>query len=155
MAAVSFTVHHQFGAPARALWDELVDWKGHEAWIPMTRVEVGDGEPTDVGHEFTAWSGLGKLALEDRMRVAECTWDDDDETGRCAVDKLGPLLAGQAGFTVTGTAETSSIEWFEQVEVSYLPQFLAPVAAKLGAAGFRHGMKRLDKMLRARVPDPT
>ena len=136
MAAVTFTVRHDFGAPVRALWDELVDWKGHEAWIPMTRVEVGEGDPTDVGHEFTAWSGLGKLALEDRMRVAECDWDDQGQTGRCTVDKLGPVLTGQAGFTVTGSGGTSSIEWFEQVEVKYLPAFLAPVAAKLGASRF-------------------
>ena len=152
MTPVSFTVQHQFGASPRALWDELVDWKGHEAWIPMTRVEVGDGEPTDIGHEFTAWSGPGKLALEDRMRVAECTWDDTTATGRCTVEKLGPVLTGTAGFTVTGSGETSSIDWFEQVEVKYLPGFLAPIAAKLGAAGFRHGMKRLDEVLRDQVP---
>lgn len=152
MTTVSFTVHHDFGASARDVWDELVDWKGHEAWIPMTRVEVGDGDPTDVGHEFTAWSGPGKLALEDRMRVAECAWDESTSTGRCTVDKLGPILSGSAGFTVTGGGETSSIDWFEQVEVKHLPGFLAPIVAKLGAAGFRHGMKRLDKVLRERVP---
>ena len=41
MATVQFDVVHPFDAPARAVWDELVDWKGHEAWIPATRVAVG------------------------------------------------------------------------------------------------------------------
>ena len=151
MADVSFTVQYEFSAPARELWDELVDWKAHEAWIPMTRVDDGEGESTEIGHEFIAYSGPGKLALKDHMRVIECTWDDSSQSGRCVVEKLGPVLTGTPGFTVDAAGSGSSIDWFEDVKVPYLPQFLAPLAGKLGAVGFRHGMKRLDQVLRERA----
>ena len=151
MARVSFNVRHDFEAPVRALWDELVDWKGHEAWIPMTRVDVEAGDQTEVGFEFTAYSGPGPLALKDRMRVAECHWDDATRTGRCSVEKLGPVLTGRAGFTVEPDGDGSSIDWFEDVDVKHLPGFLAPIVGKLGAAGFRLGMKRLARVLGDRV----
>lgn len=151
MAAVSFNVRYEFDAPVRALYDELVDWKAHEAWIPMTRVEVGPGDQTEIGFEFTAFTGVGPLALKDHMRVAECSWDDGSDTGRCTVEKLGPVLAGRAGFTVTERGDGSSIDWFEDVDVKYLPRLLSPIVAKMGAFGFRQGMKRLDGVLRART----
>ena len=151
MADVSFTVQYEFSAPVRELWDELVDWKAHEAWIPMTRVDDGEGEGTAIGHEFIAYSGPGKLALKDHMRVIECDWDDSTQTGRCVVEKLGPLLTGTAGFDVAPTDGGSSIDWFEDIKVPYVPQFLAPVVGKVAAAGFRMGMKRLDAVLRERA----
>ena len=67
-AAVRFEVRTSFDAPPRRVWDELIDWKGHEAWIPATRVDVPDGDATAVGAEFTAFTGYGPLTLEDRMR---------------------------------------------------------------------------------------
>lgn len=147
MANVQFTVVHHFDQPARVVWDDLVDWKGHEEWIPMTRVEVGEGDMTAVGHEFTAWTGPGPLALEDRMRVTKCDWDPGADSGECEVEKLGPVLRGQAGFTVTPTATGSTMEWFEDVTVKYVPQFVAPVINTLAAAGFKQGMKGLAKTL--------
>ncbi len=150
MADVTFTVQYDFSVPARVLWDELVDWKAHEAWIPMTRVDDGEGDPTSVGHEFVAYTGVGKLALKDHMRVTECTWDDADRRGRCTVDKLGPVLTGEAGFEVEASGNGSRIDWFEDVRVPYVPQFLAPFVGRLGAIGFRQGMKQLDRVLRER-----
>jgi Polyketide cyclase / dehydrase and lipid transport len=150
--AVAFRVRHEFEATPRELWDELVDWEGHGAWVPMTRTDVDSDDPTAVGATFTAYTGIWRLALVDRMRVAECEWDDATSTGRCVVDKLGPVLSGQAGFDVKPSAAGSSIEWFEAVDVRYLPRMLAPVATKLGAFGFGQGMRRLAKLLADRPP---
>ena len=147
MADVQFRVHYDFEVPARVLWDELVDWEAHAAWIPLTRMEVEPGDPTAVGATFTAYTGLGPLALKDRMRVTACDWDEAAGSGTCTVEKLGPVLLGQAGFTVESTSTGSTIDWFEDVQVKYLPGLLAPVAAKAGAAGFKQGMKRLAKLL--------
>ena len=156
MARITFDVPYRFDASSRAVWDELVDWAGHADWIPATRVEVGPGDPTAVGTEFTAWTGVGRLALEDRMRVVHCEWDDDSSSGRCEVEKLGPILRGRAGFTVTPTADgAAALDWFEDVTVRYVPQFLAPLAGKLGAAGFKQGMRRLAKLLAERAPAPA
>lgn len=150
MARITFDVHHRFDHDARTVWDELVDWKSHENWIPMTRVEVGGGAPTDIGHEFTAWTGPGPVALEDRMRVSKCDWDATTSSGDCEVAKLGPVLDGKAGFVVAPDGAGSTLDWFEDVTIRYVPQFLAPVVAKLGALGFKQGMKGLAKNLATR-----
>lgn len=156
MASVYFEVVHQFETSARSVWDELVDWKGHEAWIPATRVEVGEGDPTAPGTRFTAFTGFGPVALHDKMVITECEWDDESGSGRCEVEKLGPVLHGRAWFTVeadgggTGGGEGAVVKWFEDVTVPYVPQFVAPVLNRGGAAGFRMGMKKLARQLAER-----
>lgn len=152
MAHISFDVHQRFDQKAQVVWDELVDWKSHENWIPLTRVQVGDGEMTAAGHEFTAWTGFGPLSLEDRMRVVACDWDPESASGNCVVDKLGPVLRGSARFVVEpgGDGGGSQLVWTEDVSVRFVPQFLAPVAAKVGAWVFRRGMRSLAKNLAAR-----
>ncbi|MEM8706787.1 MAG: SRPBCC family protein [Actinomycetota bacterium] len=149
MASVRFDVIHPFDAPARVVWDELIDWKGHEAWIPATKVEIHtDGDPAAVGAEFTATTGYGPLALPDKMRVTRCDWDDASGNGDCEVEKLGPVLTGRAGFTVEPKSETTSeVVWLEDVEVRYLPRLFAPIAKVLGAAGFKFGMRKLAKKI--------
>lgn len=156
MAQITFDVRYRFGAPPQVVWDELVDWKGHEAWVPLTRVEVEPGDPTAVGTEFTAWTGVGPLSLKDHMRVTQCDWDPSSSSGRCEVEKLGPVLRGTAGFTVEpgGAAadDSADLVWFERISVKYVPQFLAPLLGKIGAMGFTQGMKRLDKQVTSRQP---
>lgn len=149
MADVSFVVRTSFDALPRRVWDELVDWKGHEAWIPATRVTVGGGDPTAVGAEFTAFSGYRPLVLEDRMRVVRCDWDDDRSAGDCEVEKLGPVLTGRAGFTVEPEGAGSVVVWTEEVVVPRTPSFAAPIVARIGAAGFKIAMRRLAKQLRS------
>lgn len=147
MTPVTFTVRTPFDADPRRVWDEMIDWKGHEAWIPATRVDVPDGDTSSVGTEFTAWTGAGPLTLEDRMRVSECRWDDATNTGYCEVEKLGPVLKGKAGFTVRPHARGAEVEWFEDVTVPVAPTFLRPVIERLSAAGFRLGMRRLGRIV--------
>lgn len=158
MAHVHFELTYDFEAPPRVVWDELVDWKGHEEWIPSTDVEVhSEGDEHGIGGEFTAWSGpapttsIGrKLSLEDRMRVDELDFDSAAGQGSCRVSKLGPVLTGWAAFTVEPMGSGTRMVWVEDVKVPYAPQFLAPVFAKLGVAGFTFGMKRLAKLLASR-----
>ena len=160
MARITFDVPFTFDQPPQVVWDELVDWAGHADWIPATRVEVGPGDPTAVGTEFTAWTGFGPLALEDRMRVVRCDWDEATSSGSCEVEKLGPILRGRAGFTIapdggsgdasgdgTGAGTGAQLDWFEDVTVRFVPQFLARPLGWLGAKGFGQGMKQLSKLL--------
>jgi len=142
-----FSVIVDFDTRPRVVWDELVDWKAHEAWIPATRVEVDGDDPIAIGATFTAWTGFGKLALEDRMRVTECIWDETTEGGSCQVEKLGPVLRGHAGFTVALNGQGARVEWIEDVTVRWLPRLMAPVAAWFGALGLKLGMRRLNRML--------
>lgn len=151
MAQVQLSLDHHFEAPPQVVWDALVDWKGHEQWIPATRVELhGPGDPTAVGSEFTAWSGIGRrLALEDRMRVDVLEFDASTSSGSCRVTKLGPLLGGWAEFIVAPAGAGTVVTWIEDVTIPRVPQFLAPLGRVIGVAGFRFGLSRLEKMLNA------
>ena len=156
-AAVEFTVHHSFSQSSRTVWDEMIDWKGHEKWIPLTTVDLGPEPQDQVGSTFTAFTGVWKIGLEDRMRVTQIDWNEETSTGTCWVEKLGPILLGRAGFTVrpdeSGTG--SSVEWIEDVQAKYLPGFVAPIAGKVGAIGFQQGMKSLAKVLDRACPGRT
>lgn len=150
MASVSFQVRHSFAASPREVWDALVDWRGHEAWVPATRMEVDPGDPTAVGAAFTAFTGFRPLVLEDRMRVVRCAWNDDASRGECEVEKLGPVLTGRAGFTLGPEGEGATVDWFEDLTVPRVPRFAAPAAGWIGATGFRRAMRKLDRILAAR-----
>lgn len=153
MVAINFTVVHKFDAPALVVWNEMIDWPSHADWIPATRMEMDGGDTQAVGGTFTGYTGFGPLTLVDRMRIAEIEWDDATSTGRCVVEKLGPVLQGTAGFTVSPTATGSQVSWFEDVTVPYLPEATAPVINKLSAAGFSAGMRKLAKIIAAKQPD--
>lgn len=149
MATVVFTVRHTFQAAPRAVWDELVDWAGHANWIPATRVEVQPGDPLAVGARFTAWTGYGPLTLEDQMEVHTVTWSDTEQRGSCTVGKLGPVLTGTASFVVEpGSSGPTDLTWIEDVRVPHVPQFLAPIVGRLGAAGFKLAMMSLSRQMR-------
>lgn len=145
MANVRFTVTRDLPLPATIVFDELVDWKGHANWVPLTRVEIlsGDGGP---GTEFMATSGLGPLALPDRMRV-----DELDSVARTVrITKIGPVLTGTVRLSVTSTGERSSrLEWFEDIRVPVLPQFLAKPVGAAARQGFNTSITKMAKLLQA------
>lgn len=151
MAHVQFEVVRSFDEAARVVWNELVDWPAHGAWIPATRVEMGSGDPTAVGTEFTGYTGYGPLVLTDHMRVTRCDWDESTTSGRCEVDKLGPVLQGSAGFTVEANGSGAVVTWVEDVTVPYVPQFVAPIVARAAAMGFGFSLRKLAKILRERT----
>lgn len=132
--------------PIDRVWAELIDWSGHGRWIPMTRVEVDPQDP----NRFIAWSGIGRLALEDRMHATDLAFDGS--RGTCHVDKLGPVLVGFAELTVTvaegataGSTPRTRVQWHEDVMVPYVPKFLTPVVAKASGLLFSVALKRLRR----------
>ena len=143
MAHVHFTVTRDLPLPSDVVFEELIDWKGHANWVPLTRVEVltGDGGP---GTEFVATTGIGPIALPDRMRV-----DVLDPTAMTAdITKIGPVLTGQVYLSVMSTGATSSrLEWVEDIRVPGVPQFLAGLVAKAAAKGFQTSITRLAKRI--------
>lgn len=144
MAHVVFRVTRDLNLPAQAVFDELVDWRGHAEWVPLTKVvvESGDGGPGTV---FVATSGVGPLALPDRMRVDSL--DADGMTVR--VTKIGPVLTGVVDLSVTSLGESRSrLDWLEDIRVPYLPQFLAKPTAVAARKGFETSVTRMAKRLR-------
>ena len=146
MARVRFTVTRDLNLPADAVFAELIDWKAHEDWVPLTKVVIHSGDG-GAGTEFTATSGLGPLALPDRMRIDSL----DAETMTVHVTKLGPVLTGIVELKVTPTGTTSCrLDWFEDVRVPILPQFLATPVGAAARQGFTTSIKKMAKKLSAR-----
>lgn len=146
MANVYFTVTRDLPLPADVVFDELIDWKGHANWVPMTRVEVlnGDGGPGTV---FVATTGLGPLALPDRMRVDEL----DPVAMTARITKVGPVLSGVVDLSVTRTsATTCRLDWVEDIRVPGVPQFLAKPLAAAARKGFQTSITRLSALLSGR-----
>lgn len=159
MAHVAFTVTRRFDAPAARVWSALVDWPGHAEWIPMTRIELHDGPARDVpsagparvpvvGEEFTATSGLGPLALVDRMRVTQASAPQESPR-RVRLDKIGPVLTGHADLQVSADGDQAcTVLWVEAVTVPVLPQLLAPLLARGARLAFGQSLGSLAKQLR-------
>ncbi len=155
MGAVVIDVVVDFRSSPKRVWDALVDRKGHEGWVPATRVEFDDPADQDVGSTFTAWTGFRPLRLEDRMRVTKLVWDDTTESGESDLEKLGPVLFGRAGFTVTAHEGGARVEWLEDVTIAQLPGVLSRPASMIAAVGFKLALRRLERRLArpARTPD--
>lgn len=129
-------------APRDVVWSHLTDWSTHGEWIPLTHVDVNPSDP-DL---FTAFSGIGPLVLEDRMRVRDSHVGDDQST--CTIDKIGPHLVGVAKMTLTPIGQDRTlVDWSEDVHVPYLPAFAAPAAARVASALFRAALMRLSKKI--------
>jgi hypothetical protein len=141
MANVRFSVTRDVPLPAHVAFAELIDWRGHAEWVPMTRVtiEEGDGGPGTV---FVATSGLGPAALPDRMRV-----DALDSTAMTVrVTKIGPVLTGYVDLAVMATGEsTSRLTWLEDIRVPVLPQFLSRPVGAAARKSFEVSINRMAK----------
>jgi hypothetical protein len=146
VARVPVTVTREFVQPAAVVFEALVDWRGHADWVPFTRVrlESGDGGPGTV---FVATTGVGPLALPDRMRVEAL----DAEAMTVRITKIGPVLGGVVHLAVTpiGPA-TCRLRWVEDIHVPGLPQVLAGPVAAATATGFQRSLTHLAARLATR-----
>jgi hypothetical protein len=104
-----FVIHAASPLPARACFDQLVDWDAHSAAIPFTRLQY-DGERR-VGQRFVARTGWGPIGFDDVMVVDALQPpkgdQPGDEPGAVAISKHGRDVGGTVGWTVTPTATGS------------------------------------------------
>ncbi len=129
---------------ADAVFAELIDWAGHAAWVPLTRVEVTVGDGGE-GTEFIATSGVGPAALPDRMRVVSL----DHESRTAVIEKLGPMLTGMVTLRVVPVTEwTSRVEWIEDIMVRGLPGFLSRPTARAARFAFERSLVGMARHMR-------
>lgn len=70
--------------------------------------------------------------------------------------KTGPLLFGEAGFTVVSTPTGCTLTWFEDVTIPRVPAFVGPLATLPGKASFRLALAQLRRrLLRAHTQAST
>lgn len=130
---------------ADAVFAELIDWAGHAAWVPLTRVEITGGDGGE-GTEFTATSGLGPLALPDRMRVVAL----DTHARTAVIEKLGPLLTGRVTLSVVPVTEWNArVDWVEDIEVRGLPGVLSRPIARAARLAFERALVSMARHMRA------
>lgn len=142
MARVTFTVNTRWPVDGERLWAALTDWASHGDWVPATSVRLlhGAGE---VGTRFVARTGVGPLAFDDHMTVTVL----DPMTRRAVVEKTGPLLFGEAGFSIIETPTGCQLSWFEDVTVPRAPKALGWVATYPARASFVIALSRLRRQL--------
>lgn len=141
MLHVRFTTARHLTTETQETWEALVDWDDHEDWVPLTTVNVTSDD------EFTAFTGVGPLKLEDRMRVVEQHFDG--HSGRCRVIKQGPVLHGEATFVVLREGNGTLVLWHEDVQLPG-PKWLRILARPVGTVSalmFRFALGRLEKRL--------
>lgn len=143
MSRVHFTVVRRVRHSARAVFDELVDWRGHADWVPMTRVTIESGDG-GVGTTFVATTGLGPLALPDRMRVESL----DDAALTVRVVKIGPVLSGDVFLEVIPAGDDScDVVWDEDIRVPLLPSFLSRPVGALARRAFEMSLDRMSSRM--------
>jgi carbon monoxide dehydrogenase subunit G len=107
----TFDLVRRVPADPERTFEVFADFRRHGDFIPMTTITADDGPPRP-GWRFTAVSGLGRLALVDRMEVG--VWNPPHEF---RIDKLGPMLDGWAHVHVIPEAGQTRVVWRERIVV--------------------------------------
>jgi hypothetical protein len=90
----------------------VADFSAHERWIPLTTIST-PGRPLVEGDEVVACSAR---ILDDRMRIVELSPPDGLLPGVLRVEKLGPVLLGEATITVVPSGpDHAVVRWEEDV----------------------------------------
>ena len=124
------------------------DEDDEEDSTPSTRRRAKDDEEDDDDEMLSPDDVEADLdtILKDRMVTVEQTFDG--ERGRCLVHKLGPILTGEAEFTVApgDTPDSAVVHWREDVHVPYLPGLLSTLTGRIGALLFRQAIGRMERL---------
>lgn len=95
----------EVAAPAERVWAAATDWEQQGRWMFATRVrDLGDSR-------LRAVTGLfGRIGVPDNMEIVE--WDPPRH---CRVLHKGPVLLGDADFTVVPTENGARFDWSERI----------------------------------------
>jgi carbon monoxide dehydrogenase subunit G len=140
------TVDVVLDAPARQVWDAVVDWESQAEWMLGTRVRgVGEREH-GLGARVEAVTGVGWLTVVDPMVVTE--WEPPH---RCVVRHTGSVVRGTGVFEVFALPEDRSrLVWSEQLDLpgGRLGQLGWPLVRPAMVAGVRMSLDRLARRVR-------
>lgn len=111
-----FSATREVRAPAGELWDLLVDWPRHNAWVPLTTLSVDADGGHGVGATFVGRTALGPVGFDDVMRVVAWRPPDGSTSGRLRVLHEGRVVGGAAEIEVRPvTAARCVATWWEDV----------------------------------------
>lgn len=132
------------GDPARA-FAVLGDLAAYGEFQPLTSITATPG-PIGTGWSFVARTGLGPLAVVDRMVVTD--WRPGEGF---AIRKIGPVLDGWAQVHLTPEGEGTRVVWRE--EIVPRPGWLGRRVGRLTDPGMRWFTARSLDQMAARVAE--
>ncbi|MFF2210546.1 SRPBCC family protein [Streptomyces antibioticus] len=143
---VTFQLERTVPLPLEEAWRRLTEWHRHGDVVPLTRITVVTPPPTREGTVFVARTGVGPLAVDDRMEVTVWCPPEGDEPGLCRLEKRGRIVKGWAEIEVRpGPGGRARVIWREELRVRPLPSAADPL---LGSASRRMYGQAVNRLLR-------
>lgn len=141
-----FTIRIETPLPAPVAWKRILDVHRHGEVVPLTSVR-GDAlyaAQLVAGSRFVARTGVGPLAVDDRMVVDEITPPVDGAPGIARIRKEGKIIRGWIELTVTPSVHGGSVvEWVQQISVWGVPDVAGAVTAAVARAAYGQALKSL------------
>jgi uncharacterized protein YndB with AHSA1/START domain len=135
-------------APAKAVWDTVVDWDRQREWMLGTRLRVVGDRREGLGTRLEAFTGVGsRVGFTDEMVVVE--WEPPS---RCVVRHTGRLVRGTGVFEVFALPEgRSRFVWSEhlQLPLGAVGRAGWPLVRPAVAAGVKASLRRLARRVAA------
>jgi hypothetical protein len=114
----SIVVAREVRAPAPEVWDLLVDWPRHAAWVPFTSMSVDADGGHGVGSSFIGRTAFGRVGFDDLMRVTDWRTPTGEAAGIVRIAHEGNVIGGTAELEVRPvTAARCVVTWREDVEL--------------------------------------
>jgi polyketide cyclase/dehydrase/lipid transport protein len=118
MAVTSIAVTREVRAPAPELWDLLVDWPRHAAWVPFTSMSVDAQGGHAVGSTLVGRTTLGRIGFDDVMRVTDWRPPAGETAGVVRIAHVGNVIGGTAEIEVRAVTTTRCVAvWREDVQL--------------------------------------
>lgn len=140
-----FVVERDLRLSPEQAWSRLFDLAAHTAVIPLTRVTpelvAADFTP---GSEFVARTGIGPLAVDDRMVVEKVAKPTATDPGGIRIRKQGRVIRGSIEVTIEPTSTGSRLRWRQRISI---PGFVGPLDRVVGAVARRAYGRTIDALL--------
>lgn len=140
-------------APAEVVWRTVTDWASQGEWMLGTRVRpIGDGDGRRLGATVEAVTGIGPVAVTDRMEIVE--WAPPR---RCVVRHLGRVVRGEGVFEVLPLGpERARFRWSERLDLPLgrLGALGWPLVRPAFRAGMAFSLRRMERRCEAVYRSP-
>jgi hypothetical protein len=135
-------------APAEVVWRTVTDWASQGEWMLGTRVRpTGGGDGRRLGATLEAVTGIGPVAVTDRMEIVE--WAPPR---RCVVRHLGRVVRGEGVFEVLPLGpERARFRWSELLDLPLgrLGALGWPLVRPAFRAGMALSLRRVERRCEA------
>lgn len=149
MTRVELAVPVEVGVPAEVLWRAVTDWERQGEWMLATTVRRTGGDGHSPGSTWSAVTGVGALAVDDRIELVELV---EGGPWRATVRHTGRIIRGDGVFTVDELGPARSrFTMAERLDLRFgvLGRAGWVLAKPLARAGIALSLRRLARRVEA------